>query len=129
MPRRKAAQHVKISFWMSARPDCQEGRFLQLGNSLTLSKKFQSLSPSVRWFYICLSMEAGGKPTVKLSHGGARKYGISHAGYDRAVTALCEAGFLEQVFDADLSRFKTNEFRFISKWKTDCLTQNEVSPN
>ena len=117
--RYKSAKNVPIRPWLSAREDCREGRFIQVGNSLLLSKRFQALKANSRLLYIALAMESGGQPQVTLSHGGAeRKYGISRSTYDRAVKELIEAGFIKQELDEFRSQFRTNEFSFINTWKT-----------
>lgn len=98
--------------------DCIEGRFIQIGNSLLLSKKYQALSGKTQSLYFALAMEAGGKPIVELSHGAAeRKYGIVRSTYDRAIKELVATGFFEQVIGEDRSQFATNVFRFSLAWK------------
>lgn len=116
MPRRKAAQHVNIKPWLSARSDCSEGRFVQIGNTLLLSKSFQELSTSAQMLYICLAMESGGKPFAKLSRGNAKKYGFSPATYSRAVKQLIQAGFVK--IAEDTGRYESNKFQFINDWKS-----------
>lgn len=118
MSRHKSAKSVPIRPYLSANKDCREGRFIQVGNSLLLSKKFQALKGKAQILYFALAMEAGGQLVVKLSHGGAeRKYGIAPTTYDRSVKELIAAGFLEQVLDDDQSQFATNVFRFSTSWK------------
>ena len=116
MPRRKAAQHVNIRPWLSARQDCTEGRFIQVGNSLLLSKSFQALSTSAQMLYICLAMESGGKPVAKLSRSNAKKYGFSPATYSRAAKQLIEAGFVK--IAEDTGRYESNKFQFVNDWKS-----------
>lgn len=119
MARRKAAKNITICPWLSGRLDCREGRFVQLGNSLLLSKSFQKLTAGAQILYICLTMEAAGKPAVKFSHGAAKKYGIAPTTFDRAIKQLCEAGFVEFVEDDNLYQFATNVYRFSNAWKAD----------
>ena len=76
MPRKKAAYQADIRPWLSARNDCREGRFLQIGNSLLLSRAFQNLTANARILYLALAMEAGGKRDVIISRSHAQKYGI-----------------------------------------------------
>lgn len=93
MPRKKAAQNCIIVPWLSARQDCKEGRFLQLGNSMLFSPVIQSLSGNTLFFYLALSMEAGGRPYVVFSHGVAwKKYHIAPTTYDRAKKSLSKRG-------------------------------------
>lgn len=61
---------------MSGKVNCKEGRFIQVGNSLVLSKKFQELKSGARWLYLSMAMESGGKREVTFTHGSGKKYGI-----------------------------------------------------
>ena len=117
MPNRKAAKNVPIAAWLSAKPDCREGRFIQVGNSLLLSKEFQALTASAKLTYLALCMEAGGKSMVKLSHSGAEKYGLSSSSFDRSIKQLLACGFLEQLEDDNRAQFATNVYRFSYRWK------------
>jgi hypothetical protein len=91
------------------------GRFVQIGNSLLLSKRFQALSPLARWMYFALAMEAAGKDVVSMSHSQAKKYGITPSGYDNAVRQLKDGGFIR--LDDGLGRLETNRFRFVRDWQ------------
>lgn len=118
MSRRKSAKNVPISPWLSAREDCREGRFIQVGDTLLVSKRFQALKPNSKMLYFALAMDSGGKAKVKLSHGAAeRKYGISSTTYDRAIKDLIDGGFIRQELDEYRSQFRTNEFTFVNDWK------------
>ena len=57
--RRRGRDTIKP--WLSARLDCKEGRFVQVGNSLLLSKEFQALTAGARFLYLCMTMESAGK--------------------------------------------------------------------
>ena len=118
MGRHKAAKNVAISPWLSAKLDCREGRFLQVGNSLLLSEEYHRLTANAQILYLCMTMEAGGKPTVKFSHSAAKKYGISSTTFDRAIKQLREAGFLELVEDDNMYQFAANVYRFSTRWKS-----------
>ena len=118
MARRKAARNVTISPWLSAKPDCREGRFLQVGNSLLLSEEYHRLTANAQVLYLCMAMEAAGKPAVKFSHSAAKKYGMAGTTFDRAVKQLREAGFIDLVQDDNLYQFATNEYRFSTRWKS-----------
>lgn len=118
MARHKTAKNVTISPWLSAKQDCREGRFIQVGNSLLLSDSYQKLNAGARQLYLCMTMEAGGKPTVKFSHGAAKKYGIAATTFDRAIKQLREAGFVDLIEDDNLYQFATNVYRFSSRWKS-----------
>ena len=92
------------------------GRFIQVANSLMLSRRFQALTPNARWVYFSLAMEAGGRKEVTLSHSAARtKYGITKSGYDSAVRQLKENGFIKLV--DGLGRLESNRFEFIRDWQ------------
>lgn len=138
MPRRKSAKNIPICPWLSAKLDNREGRFIQIGNSLFLSHKnagseeegnaFLRLPAGTRFVYLALTLEAGGKSTVKFSHSAAKKYGISPTTYDRSMKQLRDAGFVEQVLDENRSQFATNVFRFINQWKEKTAPQNGGVP-
>ena len=68
--------------------------------------------------YFAIAMEAGGKQSVRFSHGDAeRKYGIPSSTYDRAIKELIAAGFIRQELDEFRSQYRKNEFVFINDWK------------
>ncbi len=51
----KAAQDCEIKYLLSAQPGkVQEGRFIQVVNSLFFSKAFQGLTSGARWLYLCM---------------------------------------------------------------------------
>lgn len=116
MARKKAGGALRP--WLSAKPDGQEGRFTQIGNTLLLDKRFQQLSPGARWLYICLANESGGQREVKFSHGTARKYGVPPTTFDRYTKELKNAGFIALTGGLDYGRFSPNVFRFTLDWKT-----------
>lgn len=117
MARRKSGGTILP--WLSARNDSKEKRFIQLGNSLLLSKHYQGLSPGARLFYHCLCMESGGSREVKFTHGNAKKYGISGSSYDRHIKELIDNGFIERVTTEDCLQFAPNVFRFSLSWKLE----------
>lgn len=105
--------------WLSALHDGKERRFIQLGNSLLLNKRYQGLSHGARLFYHCLCMESGGSREVEFTHGDAKKYGITRSSYDRHTKELLAAGFIERVETADRLQYAPNVFRFSLSWKLD----------
>lgn len=115
MPRRKAAQNCLIRPWLTARADCKEGRFLQIGNSLLLSDKFQELSPGAQMLYLCMCLESGGRRELTFPLSSAKKYGIAQRSFRRYLTDLEKAGFIEKESLANLRR--PNEYRFSFGWK------------
>ena len=82
MSKHKSARNVDIKPWLSGRTDCQEGRFIQVGNSLLLHPYFKALSGNEIKTYFALCMESGGKSTASLSSAGAKKYGIAETVYE-----------------------------------------------
>jgi len=83
--------------WLSARPDGKDGRFIQVGNSLLLSKRFQSLSRGAQHLYLCMAMESGGRREFIFPLSAAKKYGISPSGLRRYSSELTQFGFLSFV--------------------------------
>lgn len=118
MPKHKAAKNADIRPWLSARCDCKEGRFIQLGNSLLLSKEYQALSSGARHMYACMTMESGGKKTYEFSKNrtGA-KYGIPGTSFDRHVKELKEKRFILCIEDNHTIR-QPNLYEFCLDWKT-----------
>lgn len=101
--------------WMSARADCKEGRFIQCGNSLLLSKAFQKLSAGAQIAYLCMSMESGGKKDFIFPLSAAKKYGIPKNSLTRYVHELSEKGFITVQSMANLRQ--PNEYSFSNQWK------------
>lgn len=125
MGRRKAAQNCTILPWLSGKADGREGRFLQLGNSLLLDKRFHALSSGARYLYLCLSMEAGGKKTVQFSRGTtAKKYGIPKNSFTRQIEELVQNGFVQRIADDDLLQFAPAVYELSILWKSKPAPQN-----
>ncbi len=118
MPRRKVAKNIELKPWLSGNRDSRDGRFIQIGNSLLLSKTFNKLSGNAIKTYFALCMESGGKPTASLSRASAeKKYGINEATFERSIKALIAAGFIACDFDDNPHKFKANVYRFQMGWK------------
>lgn len=117
MPRRRSGGLLLP--WLSARLDGKEGRFVQIGNSLLLDKRFQALSAGARQLYICIALESGGKQEVEFPHGAARKYGFASTSFDRYVKELQNHGFLEKVGAGNFWQYAPSVFRFSVSWKLD----------
>lgn len=103
--------------WMSARVDCVEGRFIQVGNSLLLSGTVQKLSNSAFKVYFCMAMQSGGTPRFTLSEKEAKKYGIPRNTLGRAVKELRDAGFIR--FRSGKNTREKNQYEFDYSWKTE----------
>ncbi len=98
--------------WLSARPDGKDGRFIQVGNSLLLSKRFQSLSRGAQHLYLCMAMESGGRREFIFPLSAAKKYGISSTCLRRQIGELKSEGFL--CVDCMKSLRIPNVYRFCS---------------
>lgn len=81
--------------WLSAKPDGKDRRFIQVGNSLLLSKRFQSLSAGARWLYLSMAMESGGRREFIFPLSAAKKYGISSTCLRRQIAELKANGLLQ----------------------------------
>lgn len=110
--------------WMSAKPDCKEKRFLQVGNSLFFSEVFQQLNAGSRMLYLCMAIEAGGKREVTFSRATATKYGIPKNSFSRQIAELKEAGFIEVSIEGCWRQFEPTVYRFIFDWKQKPHPQN-----
>ena len=127
MARRKAAKNCALSPWLSAKGDCREGRFIQVGNSLLLSTRFQVLSAGAKHLYLCMAMEAGGRRSFKLPHSAAaKKYGVPSRSFDRYVAELVSAGFIKK--DSGKTTRTPNEYLFLLDWKGQA-SQNYILGN
>lgn len=110
--------------WMSARKDCREKRFLQIGNSLFVAKEsaFKNLTSGAQILYLCMAMEAGGKREVPFSRTTALKYGLNKNTFNRSLKELEEHRFISIVPDKS-EPFKPSVYRFDFDWKTDSASQ------
>lgn len=108
---------VAVLPWMTARADCKERRFLQVGNTLLLSKKFQALRPGARMLYLSMAMESGGRRGFQFPLSAARKYGLPSTSLRRYVRELTEEGFLTVQSNRNLRA--PNLYAFTSHWQLD----------
>ena len=113
MSRKKHGDTIKP--WLSARTDCKEGRFIQCGNSLLLSKKFQALTAGAQMMYLCMTMESGGRKDFIFPQTAGKKYGIASASMRRYIKELQENGFVSVQSMANLRL--PNEYSFSTAWK------------
>lgn len=116
--RRRGRDAIKP--WLSARPDCKEGRFIQVGNSLLLSEKFQALTAGARFLYLCMTMESGGKREFIFPVSAAKKYGIPKNSLTRQLAELQEKGFISVQSMANLRQ--PNEYSFCLEWRENTRT-------
>lgn len=117
MPKRKPAGNCEIRPWLSAKSNCKEGRFIQIGNSLLLSKTFQKLSPGAQMMFLCMAMESGGRRDFKFPHSSILKYGFNKNYGAKYINELIENGFIELVSSGWTVR-QANEYRFAFEWKS-----------
>ena len=110
--------------WMSAKPDCKEKRFLQVGNSLFFSDSFRDLGAGSRWLYLCMAVESGGKREVEFSRKTAEKYGIPKNSFTRHIAELKQAGFIEVSIEGNYWQFHKTVYRFVFDWKQNPHPQN-----
>nr|DAI87863.1 MAG TPA: replication initiator protein [Caudoviricetes sp.] len=104
--------------WMSAKRDCREARFVQIGNSLLFHEKFRSLSAGAFKLYICCAMEAAGSINFQIPASKAEQYGIPPRSLARYIKELEGAGFIQ----TDRSRKSTrtaNDYSFCFRWLDD----------
>lgn len=114
MSRRKSG--AELLPWLSAKPDCKEGRFIQVGNSLMLSGRFSGLSVGGRWTYLCMCLEAAGKAEFEFPLSAAKKYSIPSTSLRRYIDELHKKGFISVVSNGSVQRMP-NRYRFEAKWK------------
>lgn len=113
--RHKKAKNCDIKPWLSANLDNTEGRYIQVGNTLLLSKQFQALSAGARYTYLCMTMEAGIGRSFTLPKKAAVKYGIPAATLRRHVDELISAGFIQKTSGANTK--EPNIYSFEFGWK------------
>ncbi len=116
MGRTKAAQNCKIRPWLSAKPDCREGRFLLVGNSLLLSPKFHDLSPGAKILYFCACQESGGRNEFTFPARTMKKYGIKERSGRRYLQELIEHDFIRCACSGKNLR-TDSEYAFTLQWK------------
>ena len=112
----RARRGESIKGWLSARPDSKEGRFIQVGNTLLLSKAFQELSTGAQHTYLCMAMESGGKREFTFPRAAAIKYGISARSLLRHIEELIEAKFITARSGKTVRQ--PSEYAFSFEWKS-----------
>ena len=101
--------------WLSANFNHHEKRFIQVGNSLVLSHRFQDLGIGTRYLYLCMAMESGGKRDFTFPQKAAEKYGIKPSSLWRHIKEL-EAGKFIKVYSGKPTR-EPNKYEFCPQWK------------
>ena len=115
MSRRKAAENCVIRPWLSGNQSCREGRYIQVGNSLLLSKAFQQLSNGARNLYLCMALESGGRQHFTFPQVAGKKFGFNPRSFWRYVDELVEKKFIKRQSNANLR--VANEYEFLLDWK------------
>ena len=110
----KRRKHLILP-WLTANDD--DGRFIQVGNSLLLDKRFQVLTANARWLALCMAMECGGKNTFDFSHSTAQKYGFASSTFDRSLVELLDFGYIERIDDGERYQYKPSVYTFRFGWK------------
>ena len=100
---------------LSANVDSKERRFIQVGNSLLLSRKFHALSTGSRFLYFCMAMESGGRNNFILPQKDAKKYGIAPSSLRKHINELEAAHFI-RVYSGKPTR-EPNRYEFCLSWK------------
>ena len=107
---------------LSAKVDNKEKRFIQVGNSLLLSKQFHALSTGSRFLYFCMAMESGGRKNFILPQKDAKKYGIAPSSLRKHINELETARFI-RVFSGKPTR-EPNRYEFCQGWKLPVLSES-----
>ena len=107
---------VPIIPWLSARYDHAEKRFIQVGNTLIMSKEWQELSAGARLLYLSMAMEAAGLQQFVFPLAVAKKHGFCAGSFRRYIPELIEHGFIELVKSGKETRTK-NVYCFAFGWK------------
>jgi len=102
--------------WLSAKSDGFDHRFIQVGNSLLLSKAFQELSYGAVFTYLCMAMESAGKIEYIFPRSAARKFGISDSSAERYIKELIRKGYITLKSSGRTVR-QPNVYRFCFDWK------------
>lgn len=84
----KKKTHPDIKPWFSAKADCRERRFIQVGNTLLLSPAFRKLSCGAQQLYLCMGMESGRRRGFTFPQSAAKKYGFAPTRFWRYVAEL-----------------------------------------
>ena len=100
---------------LSAKADNKEKRFIQVGNSLLLSKQFHALSTGSRFLYFCMAMECGKMDKFIFPQKAAKKYGIAPSSLRKHINELESARFI-RVYSGKPTR-EPNRYEFCQGWK------------
>lgn len=90
---------------------------MQVGNSLLLSEMFHDLHHGAAVLYLCMCMEAGGKPEFVFPEAAAKKYGFARNSFERYRGELIKAGVICVKSSGKATREK-NIYAFQTGWKS-----------
>ena len=114
--KQKTAEQCNISYWLTAKPDGKEGRFIMVGNSFLLSERVHELPASARCVYLAMAMECGGKAHFTFPERTMKKYGFDPSTAKRAIKTLIANGFITCTCSGKNTR-TANEYKFCFRWK------------
>lgn len=103
--------------WVTATSDGLEGRFIQIGNTLLLSKTFLALNGNAQLLYIRMVNEAGGHREFTFTRTDAKKYGMVGNSFASSLRELKGNGFIECA-ENNANLRKPNVYRFCDRWKS-----------
>lgn len=117
MGRNKRKKGYKLSYWCTCADNCEENLFAQIGVSLLQHPSFLGLQASAQHTYICMVIEAKGKPEFEFPRNIAKKYGIAGRTLVDNVKRLRELGFIEVIASGKSTR-EPSQYRFSIAWKS-----------
>ena len=116
MPKRKSAKGYSVKPWLSANLDSKERRYIQIGNSILLSKQFQALRPTAQILYFCMALESGLHRDFIFPQKTMTKYGLNRSTAVKGIEELIETGFIRKVYSGKATR-EPSKYEFINEWK------------
>lgn len=117
----RTKKRVDPEFWLTG-PSCGKNAkgaflpFVRLYPDLLQAPNFCRLSYGARWCYICMTMEAKGKPDFTFPRSVAAKYGLPESTLFRVISELEKAEFIRCTSPGKPTR-TANEYRFVWGWK------------
>lgn len=116
----RTKKRVDAPFWLTGPYNGKSKKgylpFTRIYSDLAQAPAFCSLSYGARWCYICMTLEAKGKPDFIFPRAVAAQYGLPESTLFRAVAELENARFIRCISPGKPTR-TANEYRFIWEWK------------
>lgn len=116
MSRKKQLQTKPLPYWCSGASDSRDKIFIQIGASLLEHPTFTKLKDSAKLCYLCMVLEAKGRPDFQFPRRTAELYGISERSLRRNVQELEAAGLVDVVASGRNTKSAT-DYRFSVRWK------------